>query len=76
MADETTEPGWTITTQQETTAPDQSGRYVPGVRIGFRTREGISGTVFVPDTQYTPENVRALVTARVVQMLLVGGLQG
>lgn len=67
---------WSVSAQQEVTAPDAQGRYVPGVKVSFTTRAGLSGSVFVPDAQYNPANVRQAVEQRVAQMLTVHGLGG
>lgn len=67
---------WNVTTQQETTRPDSTGRFVSGVLVTFTTSNGLSGSVFVPDAQYTPDNVRSAIQARVEQMVGVQSLQG
>lgn len=67
---------WRVTGQVEQTGLDSNNRYVPGVRISFTTREGIAGSVFVPDTQYNAEAARAAIAARVAQMAGVHGLNG
>ena len=67
---------WSVTSQQEVTRADPTGRFVPGVLVGFRTTAGVDGTVFVPDSQFTPETVRAMVQARVQRLSAVGALQG
>jgi len=72
----TAPPQWTVTTQQEVTQPDATGRYVQGVKVGFQTVEGILGSVFIPDAQYSAQNVQQAVQARVDQMRSVQTLQG
>lgn len=67
---------WAVTTQQETTRPDSTGRFVQGVLIGFQTSDGLTGTVFVPDTQYTPDYVKQVIQARVDVMSGIQGLNG
>lgn len=77
MADSTdNQSTWNIVSQQETTRQDQTGRFVPGVMIGFRTGSGIGGTVFIPDSQYTVENARRQIQERVDLMESVHGLKG
>lgn len=71
-----TEPAWTILTQGETTAADASGRYVSGVRVTFKTASGNIGSVFVPDSVYTPAKVREAVNMRYAQMEQVQNLTG
>lgn len=66
--------GWAVTAQQEVTAPDANGRYVPGVRVSFQTARGLTGTVFVPDQQYNAATVRAAVNARVDLMHSINDL--
>ena len=74
MAEQPTQ--WTITTQQEGSRPNATGQYVEGVTIGFQTINGLTGTVFVPNTQYNPQAVKDLINARVAAMQAVQGLKG
>lgn len=67
---------WRIVSQQETTRPDNSGRFVSGVLVMFQTSNGLTGSVFVPDQQYTPDVVRQLVQQRVDLMTAVHTLEG
>ena len=60
---------WKIVSQQEMTQPDAMGRYIKGVTVGFTTENGISGSVFVPDAQYSVDNVKKLVDARAQLMM-------
>lgn len=69
-------PLWRVTAQVETNRTDSNGRFVSGVLVSYNTRDGIAGTVFVPDAQYTPEYVRQLINARVAQHTQVAGLTG
>lgn len=56
--------GYKVTSQQDTSGLDATGRYVPGRMIYFTTGTGTPGSVFVPMTQFTEANVRALITAQ------------
>jgi hypothetical protein len=51
-----------------------SGAPVRGMKVAFRLADGTTGSVFVPDTQYTAENVRAAILARVAVLEAVKGL--
>ena len=61
MADTPKEPTWSVTGQVEDFGPDDSGNYVSGVKVNFRTTNGATGSVFVPSSQYSVERVRELV---------------
>lgn len=67
---------WHIVSQQETmqVVPPQGA--TRGVMVYFSTPTGLNGSVFVPDAQYNPANVKAAIAARVHQMNLVQGLTG
>lgn len=54
---------WTVTGTQETTQVTDGGQAVRGYRIYFRTGNGATGSVFVPETRYLPDNVRSLLMA-------------
>jgi hypothetical protein len=66
---------WRVNAQQQTTA-QWGGRFVRGVEISFVTAAGNSGSVFVPEDQYTPAAVTAAVGAKAALMDSVGGLTG
>ncbi len=74
MADTT--PKWTVTNQLETTKPNAAGQYVDGVSVSFQTANGLIGSIFVPHTQYNPENVKGLINAKVEAMQSIQGLKG
>lgn len=67
---------WTVTTQQEASRPDATGRYVEGIVIGFQTMNGLTGTIFVPHNQYNPDNVKDLINRKVEAMQAIQGLKG
>lgn len=67
---------WTVTTQQEASRPDATGRYVEGVVIGFTTTNGLIGTVFIPHNQYNPDNVKDVIMKKVEAMQAIQGLKG
>lgn len=73
---ETPGAAWTITGQTETTDLNDSGMYVPGVKVQFVTARGVRGSVFVPTADYTAENVRKLVTARALVADEIAGMAG
>lgn len=68
--------GWKVTGQQQTTGLDESGRATQGVTVSYLTASGVSGSVFVPLTRYTPENVKAEIMDRVARHNAVDALQG
>lgn len=76
MAGMTPGGGWEVTGQVEGVKPDNTGKFVAGVTVSFHTNTGQTGSVFIPDTQYTPENVKRLVAAKADMMTAVAGLKG
>lgn len=67
-------PAWSVTTQTETMGLGPNGLATKGVSVGFSTPDGTVGSVFVPEAQYNPDNVRALIVARVATLEAVKGL--
>ena len=63
MMDDST-PAWVITNQAETSDLGPEGTYVAGVKVTFRTRAGVIGSVFLPHTRYNVDEVRAAVSAK------------
>ncbi len=68
--------GWTIEYQQPATEINGAGRAVKGMRIGFVTGRGVHADVFSSWADYSPENVRAMIQAKVSQIDAVHALQG
>ncbi len=69
-------PLWVITGQREANRLNPQGQYVAGIIITFQTRSGVMGSVFVPDAQYTEQNVRNAISDRVASLEAVGKLTG
>lgn len=65
---------WQVTGQAERTDIANDGTPVRGVVVYFLTGAGHQGSVFVPATQYTPDNVRAMIAKAAAQMDAVGAL--
>lgn len=80
MSDPTQVPqapgGWTVVSQQEGTELGPNGVFVKGVTVFFNTGSGTTGSVFVPDMMFHPENVRAAIEAKVALINGVSGLSG
>ena len=55
---------WHVTGQLEQQKIDPSGQVVDGMTIMYQTGDGVSGTVWLPMTQYTTENVRRAIAAK------------
>ncbi len=55
---------WTVTNQAPATRPDRTGRIVPGMDVYFTTGSGASSSVFVPDSMYTPDQVKNLIAVK------------
>jgi hypothetical protein len=67
-------PAWSVTTQSEGMGIGANGLATRGVTVGFTTPDGTAGSVFVPESQYNADNVRALIVARVATLEAVKGL--
>lgn len=67
---------WKVTGQQETNRTSTTGQFVSGMLVSFQTDSGHAGSVFVPDSQYKPDIVKAMIAARVAQLDSVQSLEG
>lgn len=67
---------WQVTAQSETTGLTPSGTPAKGVNVTFKTADGTSGSVFIPDANYTADNVKAAIAERVAAFDAVKGLTG
>lgn len=65
-----------VTAQQQTVAPGPDGRVVSGVQVYFKTEGGVQSSVFVPDDQYNPSNVKAAVATKAHQLDTVQRMTG
>ena len=70
------QPTWEISSQEEGFGTNGAGQYVPGVTVRFRTDAGTVGSVFVPHSDYTVANVKALVSEKAAAMRAVAALTG
>lgn len=75
MAD-TKEPTWSVTGQVEDFGPDDSGSYVAGVKVSFRTASGATGSVFIPASQYSVDRARAVISAKAAEAEAIQNLSG
>lgn len=60
--------GWRVTGQTQITQPDETGRFVEGLVVSFVTGLGHAGSVFIPLSAATPDNVRVAIEARAATM--------
>lgn len=65
---------WKVVSQQETVQASPQGGVTRGVTVTFTLANGTSGTVFVPDAMFNPNNVRAAIAAKAGLMAEVGNL--
>jgi len=61
-------PGTYVTGQQEQVGLNSRGQAENGYRVSFTTGGGVDGSVFVPISQYTPDNVKAAIVAHASQL--------
>lgn len=67
-------PSWSVTGSTETREIAPDGTPVQGVRVYFTTGLGQSGSVFIPQNQFTVVNVRAAVSDKAVLLDQVASL--
>lgn len=68
--------GWTVGSQTETYEPGPNGQITRGVRVYFTLPSGVGGSVFIPEAQYNPVNVRAAIAAKASMIADVSNLTG
>lgn len=56
-------PRWKVTGQQTASGQDTNGSFVRGRNITYQLADGTTGSVFVPNSSYTPEAVKAAIAA-------------
>lgn len=71
-----TQAKWTVTSQQEVRQPDNSGQFVNGVLVGYRTTTGVTGAVFIPYVDYKVDRVRQILLERVAEHNAIKELNG
>ena len=65
VANQVNPPPWSVVSQQEQTQPGPNGQLTDGMVVTFLTESGVTGTVFVPLTQYSAATVRQLINDKV-----------
>jgi hypothetical protein len=54
-------PKWKVTSQVTAVGQDANGKFVPGRNITYQLADGTSGVVFVANTNYTVDAVKAAI---------------
>ena len=67
---------WRVTQQTEGMGKLPNGQFVQGVNVTFATTAGVTGTVFVAHSEYTPDRVRQLIAEKLTTMHQVQNLTG
>ena len=67
---------WTVVQQTQQSQRQPNGTFANGWTVTFQTGKGTQGSVFIPDNQYTPENVYQAIAAKVAIMAGVANLSG
>lgn len=62
--------------QQGQYGEDAAGNQVPGSIVSFQLSTGASGQAFVPDTQFTPDQVEQMILAAARRLHAVSQLSG
>lgn len=67
---------WNVISDVETTDLGPGGTPARGHRVGFQLGDGTVGSVFVPNSSYTIEAVKAAIIAQAQVVAGVKGLSG
>lgn len=65
---------WRVDSQVQRTRVNALGGVEDGYDIAFTTGAGHNGSVFVPESRYTPANVRAAIAEKAALMDQVGSM--
>ena len=65
---------WRVIQQTIETATDGTGRAVRGRRVTYQLQSGQSGQVFVPETSFGPDTVKAAIDADAQNVAAVANL--
>lgn len=65
-----------IDAQQNEIGIGPDGKATLGYTVRFTTKKGVKGSVFIPQSMYSPDNVRARVQAHAYELDQVQGLAG
>jgi len=68
--------GWSVIGQEEQVGLDASNRPIKGMLVRFQTASGVSGSVFVPASEYRADNVKAAIAQAVSEIDAVHQLKG
>lgn len=69
-------PAWSIVSQREDFQAGPNGQLAAGVVVTFTTASGVTGSVFVPNADYTVDRVRQAIANRAQAMESVQKLTG
>lgn len=67
---------WTITNTVPTMGIGPDGKPAKGQDVSYQLETGDSGVIFVPDSQFNPTQVGALVSAHATNLVAIKGLTG
>lgn len=67
---------WSVTSQKQRPTVTSSGDLIDVVDVTFMLDSGEAGTVSIPQSQYSPETVRARVEDAAAKMAAVRDLSG
>lgn len=67
-------PHWKVVSQVPTTGQDAAGNYVAGHQITATLDDGTAFQVFVPNSAYNADNVRAVLAEKAQRVADVGNL--
>ena len=71
-----TRPGWRVVGQTMQTLPGPGSGLTTGWRVTYETAQGVQGSVFVPQNEYTPDRVKELISEAVATVNQIHQLSG
>lgn len=69
-------PTWEVTGQIPDVGQNAQGVFVQGTTVSYRTKSGGQGKVFVPQSDFTVDKVRDLVSSAAAHAEAVANLKG
>lgn len=69
-----TAPAWTVVAQSERTIVNAQGSAIDVMQVSFQLPDGTQGSVNVPLTSYTVDNVKAAIAAKAATLSAVNAL--
>lgn len=67
-------PGWRVDNVAVATGQDSTGRFTTGKLVSFVLDSGVTGSVFIPDSQFNPDTVKQAIMVEASKLHQVSNL--